>query len=146
MDKKEAERQIEQMIAFIKQEAKEKEEEIRVKTENEFMDKKLSLTTEASLVIREEFEAKRKDRLIAKRIERSKKLNESRYKAMRFRDDLMNSLRATVTEKLIAVSKHKKYRELMKYLLIQGLMTLMEEIGRAVQQECRDRSRMPSSA
>eukprot|EP00456_Euglypha_rotunda_P016087 TRINITY_DN1524_c0_g1_i3.p1 TRINITY_DN1524_c0_g1~~TRINITY_DN1524_c0_g1_i3.p1 ORF type:complete len:105 (-),score=27.15 TRINITY_DN1524_c0_g1_i3:21-335(-) len=104
MDKKEAERQIEQMIAFIKQEAKEKEEEIRVKTENEFMDKKLSLTTEASLVIREEFEAKRKDRLIAKRIERSKKLNESRYKAMRF------------------------------------------QIGRAVQQECRDRSRMPSSA
>jgi len=98
-----------------------------VKTENEFMEKKLSLTTEASILIREEFEAKRKDRLIAKRIERSKKLNESRYKAMRFRDDLMNTLRAAVLEKLLAVSKHKKYRELLKFLLVQGLMTLMEE-------------------
>jgi len=128
MDKKEAERQIEQMIAFIKQEAKEKEEEIRVKTENEFMAKKLSLTTEASLAIREEFELKRKERLIAKRIERSKKLNDSRYQAMRFRDDQLKVLKDAVREKLTAVSRHKKYRELLKFLLVQGMMSLMEEL------------------
>ena len=46
MNSADADRQIEQMIAFIAQEAKEKAEEIQVKTEKEFMADKLSLETQ----------------------------------------------------------------------------------------------------
>ena len=46
MNSADADRQIEQMIAFIAQEAKEKAEEIAVKTEKEFMADKLSLETQ----------------------------------------------------------------------------------------------------
>jgi len=127
MDSGEATRQIQQMIAFIHQEAKEKAEEIRVKTEAEFMAEKLSIQTEASLAIREEYERKRKDRQIAKRIERSKKLNDSRVETMRARDSKVNQLNQAVLQKLADISKNKQYRELLKFLLVQGIMTLLEE-------------------
>jgi V-type H+-transporting ATPase subunit E len=127
MQPKDAERQIEQMIAFIQQEAKEKADEIKVKTEAEFMAEKLSLQTEASIQIREEFERKRKERLVAKRIERSKMLNTSRYTIMRHRDDKMKQLKQAVTARLSEVSKNPKYKDLLRYLLIQGIMTMQEE-------------------
>jgi len=127
MQQKEADRQIEQMIAFIYQEAKEKAEEIKVKTESEFMAEKLSLQTEGSIAVREEFERRRKERLIAKRIERSKMLNDARYKTMRHRDEKMKVLKASVTLRLAEVSKNQKYKELLKFLLIQGIMTMQEE-------------------
>ena len=52
MNSADADRQIEQMIAFIAQEAKEKAEEIQVKTEKEFMADKLSLETQLRSVNR----------------------------------------------------------------------------------------------
>jgi V-type H+-transporting ATPase subunit E len=127
MQAKDAERQIEQMIAFIQQEAKEKADEIKVKTEAEFMAEKLSLQTEASIAIREEFDRKRKERTVAKRIERSKMLNTSRYTIMRHRDDKMKQLKQAVTARLAEVSKNPKYKDLLRFLLIQGIMTMQEE-------------------
>jgi V-type H+-transporting ATPase subunit E len=127
MQQKEADRQIEQMIAFIYQEAKEKAEEIRVKTESEFMAEKLSLQTEASIQIREEFERKRKERVVAKRIEKSKMMNNARYTTMRHRDDKMKQLKAAVTARLSEVAKNPKYKELLRFLLVQGIMTMQEE-------------------
>jgi len=124
---KEAERQIEQMIAFINQEAKEKAEEIRVKTESEFMAEKLSLQTEASIQIREDFDKKRKDRLVAKRIERSKAMNTARYTTMRHRDDKMKILKLAVTARLTEVAKNPKYKDLLRFLLVQGMLTMQEE-------------------
>jgi len=124
---KEAERQIDQMIAFIQQEAKEKAEEIRVKTESEFMAEKLNLQTEASIAIREEYEKKRKDRVVAKRIEKSKMMNNARYTSMRRRDEKMKILKAMVTARLAEVSKSPKYKELLRFLLVQGIMAMQEE-------------------
>jgi len=56
MNPADADRQIEQMIAFIAQEAREKAEEISVKTEKEFMADKLSLETQAAISIRADHE------------------------------------------------------------------------------------------
>lgn len=50
MNSLDADRQIEQMIAFIAQEAREKAEEISIKTEKEFMAEKLSQETQARSV------------------------------------------------------------------------------------------------
>jgi V-type H+-transporting ATPase subunit E len=126
MNSHEADRQIEQMIAFIAQEAKEKAEEIQTKTEKEFMAEKLSLETQLSQQIRAEHEKNKQQHYITKRIEKSKALTTARFETMRRRDDKMNQLKATVLQRLEAVAASPKYTELLRYLIAQGLMTLME--------------------
>jgi len=115
------------MIAFIEQEAKEKAEEIRVKYEAEYVAEKLSLTLEASAAIREEYEKKRKDRVITKRIERSKALNNARYQSMRRRDDKMKLLKEEVTGRLEEVASSPKYKDLLRLLIVQGCLALQEK-------------------
>lgn len=68
MNSADADRQIEQMIAFIQQEAKEKAEEIAVKTEKEFMADKLSLETQLTQNIRNENERSKKNFMIQKKM------------------------------------------------------------------------------
>ncbi|KAI2496685.1 ATP synthase (E/31 kDa) subunit [Fragilaria crotonensis] len=63
--------QIRQMVNFILQEAHEKANEIRVKTEHDFNLEKQTLVHEAKLNIQEEFTKKEKDREIQERIVRS---------------------------------------------------------------------------
>jgi len=126
MNSADADRQIEQMIAFIAQEAKEKAEEIQVKTEKEFMADKLSLETQLSMSIRAENEKSKKNFLIQKRISKSKSLTEARFTTMRRRDEKMNDLKQTVLNKLAAVSQSNQYPQLLRFLIAQGLMTLLE--------------------
>jgi len=126
MNTNDADRQIDQMIAFIAQEAKEKAEEISVKTEKEFMADKLSLETQLSMTIRAENERNKKNFLIQKRIAKSKLLTESRFSTMRSRDELMNSLKSEVLTKLSSVSASPQYSQLIRFLIAQGLMTLLE--------------------
>jgi hypothetical protein len=82
MDKQHAERQINQMIAFIAAEAKEKVEEIRVKTQSEFNADKLSRVTAARLNLKEELARKENDKEVRKRIARSKEINNARFEQM----------------------------------------------------------------
>jgi len=122
----EAKKQIKQMIAFIKQEANEKADEIQVKAESEFMAEKLTLQTQASNQIREDFEKRKKDLLTEKKIQKSKKVNDIKFNTMRKRDQKMKQLKDEVTDKLADVSKNPKYPDLIRFLLIQGFMTIME--------------------
>jgi len=126
MNSADADRQIEQMIAFIAQEAREKAEEINIKTEKEFMAEKLSQETQASIAIRAEHDKHRKEYQIQKRIEKSKALTAARFATMRHRDDKINDLKREVLSRLADVSKDAKYSELMRFLIAQGLMTLLE--------------------
>jgi len=134
LNQNEASRQIDQMIKFIDQEAKEKAEEIETKAKAEFTADKLLLITQFSVECREKYDKLRKERLITKRIERSKKLNDSRYQVMLARDEKIKDLKDAVLSKLASVSKNKQYKELLRSLIVQGLMTLMEE---HVLVECR---------
>jgi V-type H+-transporting ATPase subunit E len=126
MNAADASKQIDQMIAFILQEAREKAEEIKVKTEKEFMADKLSLETQQNQVIRQEHEKQKKLALVQKKIEKSKKLTEVRFNTMRKRDEKINELKKAVTEKLADISSRKEYKDLVRYLIAQGLMTMME--------------------
>lgn len=63
MNPTEAARQISQMVEFIKQEAREKAEEIRVKTDQEFNIAKLSLIEAAKQQIANEFVQLRKEKI-----------------------------------------------------------------------------------
>jgi len=134
MNASDAEKQIQQLIAFIKQEAREKAEEIQVKTESEFMAEKLNLQTQASIAIREDFEKKKKDRIINRRIERSKVLTDARFATMRRRDQKMKELKKDVYAKLADVPSSKEYPALIKYLIAQALTRMQED---EVQVVCR---------
>jgi len=124
-----ADRQIQQMIAFIRQEAKEKAEEILVKTESEFMAEKMQLQSQASISTREEYEKKKKDRITERKIQRSQQLTEARFATMRRRDDKVKALKKEIYAKLASVAEEKKalYPDLISSLLTQGLLTIQED-------------------
>jgi len=135
MQASDAERQISQMIEFIKQEAREKAEEIFVKTENEFNAKKLQQIVKARQELKEEYANKRKDVAGKKRIARSRAINNARFEQMRERDHLLKELKNTISAKLNDVSSHPKYAELVQSLIVQGLLTILEH---QVELRCRE--------
>jgi len=59
--------------------------------------------------------------------EKSKLLTESRFATMRARDNKMNELKREVIAKLATISKDAKYKDLVRFLIAQGLMTLLEK-------------------
>jgi len=122
----EADRQIEQMMAFILQEAKEKAEEIRVKTEKEFMAEKLTLETNKSNDIRNDSEKNKKNYLVTKKIEKSKKVTEATFQKMKRRDEKINELKREILVKLADVSASGNYKQLIVFLLAQSLLTIQE--------------------
>jgi len=80
LSKNDSDRQIAQMIAFIKQEAREKAEEIEQRTEAEFQAEKLNRIRALARSIREDVERKKKDKTISKKIEHSRRITEARTK------------------------------------------------------------------
>lgn len=134
MNQRDADRQIQQMIAFIKQEAEEKAEEIQVKTDSEYMAEVLSLKASASTQIRQEIADKRKEKLTAKKIERSARVTQATNRTMAERNVKLNQLKADIKSQLASLSADKKYPELVKFLIAQGLLTMMEDV---VQVRCR---------
>jgi len=70
-------------------------------------------------------ERKRK-KIFPKKIVQSQRITDSRVKRMRERDGVMKQLKIDVLEKLADVSKNQQYPELIKFLIIQGLMTIAE--------------------
>merc|ERR1719273_398377 len=134
VDTGEADRQIKQMIAFIRQEAKEKAEEIRTKTNEDKTIEKLKYKNSETIKLREEFERKRKEKLTEKRIHRSTKINEARFKVMQKRNDLLINLKTEILESLCQVSKNPSYPTFIRYLIVEGLTHIMEE---DVEVQCR---------
>ena len=128
MSQKDADRQIEQMIAFIKQEAKEKAEEIMVKTESACNAEKLNLDMQLTRQIAEEAEKRKKNRTIQKKIERSKLVNGARLATMKDRDDKMRALKRETLSRLAQIPSHPKYPELIRLLITESLMTIAEKV------------------
>lgn len=118
--------QIRQMVNFILQEAHEKANEIRVKTEHDFNLEKQTLVHEAKLSIQEEFAKKEKDREIQARIERSGEIGECKVKKMKVRDDLLNNLVSEAGQKCAMVTRGTNYPQLLQKLIVQGLIKIEE--------------------
>jgi len=127
MDTQEADRQIKQMIAFIRQEAKEKAEEIRQKTQEDKTIEKLTYKAKESSLIREEFEKRKKEKLTQRKIHRSTKINEARFTVMQKRNDLLNDLKSQLLNELCRVSENPNYGKFIRYCIVEGLTIIMEE-------------------
>jgi len=125
------------MVNFILQEAHEKANEIRVKTEHDFNLEKQTLVHEAKLSVQEEFAKKEKDREVQERIARSAEIGECRVKKMRLRDGLLNQLTAEAAEKCGMVARGQNYPHLLQKLIVQGLIKI-EEISVVIYTRAED--------
>uniref|UniRef100_A0A6U3AV50 V-type proton ATPase subunit E n=1 Tax=Entomoneis paludosa TaxID=265537 RepID=A0A6U3AV50_9STRA len=118
--------QIRQMVNFILQEAHEKANEIRVKTEHDFNLEKQTLVHEAKLRIQDEFTKKEKDNEVKERIARSAEIGECRVKKMQIRDELLNTLLKDAAAKCAVVARGSNYPQLLQKLIVQGLIKIEE--------------------
>lgn len=120
-------RQIKQMVNFIMQEAHEKVNEIRIKTEHDFNLEKQMLVHNGKLKIQEEYAQKEKDLEIQQRVSRSAAIGNARVKKMKSRDDLLELLKQECAGKLAKAAQGKNYTNLLKQLIIQGLIKIEED-------------------
>lgn len=136
MEDADVSRQIQQMVSFIHQEAKEKANEISVSAEEEFNIEKLQLLEAEKKNIRQEYERKSKQVEIRKKIEYSMQLNASRIKVLQAQDEVVNSMKDSASKELLRVSDDKNtYKKLLKDLIVQSLLRLKEP---AVLLRCRE--------
>lgn len=116
------------------QEAHEKCNEIKIKTENDFTLEKQNLVHNGKLKIQEEYAQKEKNLEIQQRVDKSDKIGKARVEKMKVRDDLLEKLKKSVTEKLAVYSSSPQYPTLIKNLIVQGLIKIQEQ---TVEIQCR---------
>lgn len=128
MNEIEVEKQIEQMVRFIKQEAEEKANEIKVSAEEEFNLEKLQLLEQEKAKIRKEYERREGQVEVKKKIEYSKTLNEMRLKVLAAREAAIQEIVAEASVRLRDVSKNPTtYKKLLGDLLVQAMRKLGEK-------------------
>ena len=123
MNEQEVDRQINQMVQFIKQEAEEKANEIRVAAEEEFNIEKLQMETEKQR-IRKEYERKESQVEVKKKIEYSTELNAMRLKVLAAREEAIQGMLAEARATVGAVSASPAYAGLLVSLICQGVRKL----------------------
>eukprot|EP00285_Hemiselmis_virescens_P005825 CAMPEP_0173385504 /NCGR_PEP_ID=MMETSP1356-20130122/8105_1 /TAXON_ID=77927 ORGANISM="Hemiselmis virescens, Strain PCC157" /NCGR_SAMPLE_ID=MMETSP1356 /ASSEMBLY_ACC=CAM_ASM_000847 /LENGTH=230 /DNA_ID=CAMNT_0014341331 /DNA_START=109 /DNA_END=801 /DNA_ORIENTATION=+ len=128
MDQQAVNKQIKQMVEFIKQEANEKAHEILIKAEEEFNIEKLRLVEQEKIKVKSEYESKHKQIEIKRRIAFSNEVNSNRLKILTARDEVVSSVKAVVSNELAKIGEpsNAAYKDLMIKLTVQGLFQMME--------------------
>jgi len=126
MDQTAVNKQIKQMVEFIKQEANEKAHEILIKAEEEFNIEKLRLVEQEKVKVKNEFDRKHKQIEIKRRIAFSNEVNAARLKVLLARDEVLSSVKAVVSNELSKIGdpSNAAYKDLMLKLTVQGLYTM----------------------
>eukprot|EP00794_Sanderia_malayensis_P012753 gene12753-14060_t len=123
----EVKKQIQHMMDFIHQEAKEKAEEIDAKAEEEFNIEKGRLVQQERLKIMSFYEKKEKQIELQLKIQRSNFLNQSRLKILKAQDDHIAGLLEETQNRLGHVTDDKeKYKNVLEGLITQGLFQILE--------------------
>jgi V-type H+-transporting ATPase subunit E len=116
------------MTAFIRQEAMEKANEIRLKADEEFAIEKSKLVRQETASIDTSYEKKFKQASMSQQITRSTVSNKSRLRILSARQELLNRLFEDANKKLGSVSKDKKkYQDVLKNLILEGAYALNED-------------------
>ena len=128
MNESEASVILNSMVDFIRTHGEERVATIKKQTEEEFtIQKEAYIAEEKDKVIADYKEKLRKDEINLK-IEKSKKENAQRIENMRKTNELIQKLYKESRVTLVKVQKQKpdEYRRLLKDLILQGLIRLME--------------------
>lgn len=120
--------EMKKMTAFIKQEALEKAREIKVKADEEFAIEKGKIVRQESINIDANFEKKKKQVQIEKKINESNATNKSRLRLLELREELLEKAFEDTRAQLDKTTSDKsKYAKLLKGLILQALFTMMEK-------------------
>jgi len=119
--------QINQMVQFIHQEAKEKAAEIKLKTDEEFNIEKLRMVEAEKQKIRAEYERKEKQVEVQKRIEQSNETRLARLKELKSRDDAMQAVIAEAASKLPSLVSGSAYPALLESLILEALIGVADQ-------------------
>lgn len=127
MEDKDAQRQIQQMVNFILNEAKDKAEEIDAKAMEDFNIEKLKLIQQMKDKVRKEYTLKAKKIETQRSIQRSTAINKSRLRTIEERNNLLMNTVDIVKESLAqTVKKGDKYKKIVTDLIVQGALMLLE--------------------
>eukprot|EP01066_Platyproteum_vivax_P012739 Platyproteum_vivax@DN5789_c0_g1_i2.p1 len=128
MDDAEAQRQINQMVNFILNEAKDKAQEIDAKAMEDFNIEKLKMVQKMKDKIRQEYAKKAKQVEVERSIARSTAVNRARLKKIAARNAVLTDVTSSATARLADVSKDtNKYKIIITDLIVQGLVRLLED-------------------
>ncbi|KAF9698309.1 hypothetical protein EKO04_003852 [Ascochyta lentis] len=120
--------ELKKMTAFIRQEAMEKANEIRLKADEEFAIEKSKLVRQETSSIDSSYEKKFKQASMSQQITRSTVSNKSRLRILSARQELLDRLFEDAGKKLADVSKDKKkYQAILKALILEGAYALNED-------------------
>ena len=127
MEDKDAQRQIQQMVNFILNEAKDKAEEIDAKAMEDFNIEKLKLIQQMKEKVRKEYAIKAKKIETQRAINRSTSINKSRLRTIEERNTLLMQTVELVKQSLAGtVKKGDQYKNIMTALIVQGALMLLE--------------------
>jgi V-type H+-transporting ATPase subunit E len=120
------EKQVQQMVDFIKSEAKEKAREITDDAQSAANALRSEQVREGKKLLAAEFEEKKKGIEIEKRTMQSREVNQNRLTVLRERDRILTVVRDNVSKSLLNIAPDR-YRTLVRGLLLQGAYTMNEE-------------------
>ena len=121
------EERIDRMIKIIEEEAKEEVNRLHEDAKTRAKKQKIKQINTKRDQIDVEFEKKKKNFKIQQRLEKSKKINESRLEVQTKRNDLLMSLKEQVKETLLERIKNRdQYEKVLHQLILQGLVRLLE--------------------
>jgi V-type H+-transporting ATPase subunit E len=128
MDDEQSAKQIQQMVNFILNEAKDKAEEIDAKTLEDFNIEKLKAAQTMKDKIRVDMDKQRKKIVTGAAIARSTKVNQSRLQKIEARQQSLMDMTGLCEGELKNYARDKaKYQPLIVDLIVQGCLRLMED-------------------
>ncbi|KAF5354312.1 hypothetical protein D9756_007203 [Leucocoprinus leucothites] len=118
------------MVAFINQEAREKAREIQVKADEEFAIEKARLVKQEQQSIDAQYEKKRKGAEVSQKIAQSTLTNRSRLKLLHKREehlqDLFSVARTELAQLASKGSDSGAYTQFLEGVIVQGFLQVME--------------------
>jgi len=128
MAEADTERRIKQMVAFIRQEARDKAEEIEVRAKEECNVEVMKMTDREKAKMREEFKQREKRIEIENKITKQKVLDGYRMELLKAEDSKKTELKEMVQKRFSGVTKNSgKYKEFLKQAMIQAFLLIWDE-------------------
>ncbi|WVQ87624.1 hypothetical protein IAS59_001351 [Cryptococcus gattii] len=125
LDDNEIQSEMNKMVAFISQEAREKAREIQVKADEEFAIEKAKIVRQESLAIDAQFEKKRKQAEVSWKISQSTAINHSRLKILQSRSDHLETLFDEANKQVMELSAGDRYKDALVNLILEVLLKLL---------------------
>ncbi|OXG92569.1 V-type H+-transporting ATPase subunit E [Cryptococcus neoformans var. grubii Br795] len=125
LDDNEIQSEMNKMVAFISQEAREKAREIQVKADEEFAIEKAKIVRQESLAIDAQFEKKRKQAEISWKISQSTAINNSRLRILQSRNDHLETLFDEANKRVMELSAGDRYKDALVNLILEVLLKLL---------------------